>query len=422
MKNVKPMLGQTWSNNGNEYKVKQLGDGLANMWSSSIRTKLGIKIDDGFYSVFTFIPQTDLEWLAIYCNFSVMEVREYARRDKEFDFVIEYWHYRKERSHSHDEIQNKRYELGLDERTPKEAYREFDKQLKLDKEKEFEEEIRNCPVRGPLLKKIDETLSRSRKELVDYFLENKKPKRSIYLGPIPINVFVAPNVVIKPQPWVNMINPATVSDHNSQSIFVKAACAMSPGDALVIKDYSDATAAIKGFSKAVKLAETFLANKKATKVKEETTSLINAKRGEQFVLNNDEVVTFFARTKMSSICQLGNGYAMLYTHDGEFDEYVASDDDADNWNIKSKHDPRHWLKHLPDADLFHESFTHLACDRNGQWKVHASSPLMYNFSEWKSMRHLPVLRIEGKALTGKEWEQSKISIPELKAWQEAYES
>lgn len=67
--------------------------------------------------------------------------------------------------------------------------------------------------------------------------------------------------------------------------------------------------------------------------------LSNAQVGDEFVLNNGSIVSFFARTKMNSICQLTSGHAMLYHHNGKFDESVEIGDNGQNWDIVSKREP-----------------------------------------------------------------------------------
>lgn len=111
---VTPKVGQVWENNGNEYKVKQMLDGFVNMWASPISAKLGIAIDDGFYSVFTFVPQNDLEWLAV-------NVHEWNCQDS-FQVICKadnragYHHEGLLGCYTRKQWQNKRYYLGLDKK------------------------------------------------------------------------------------------------------------------------------------------------------------------------------------------------------------------------------------------------------------------------------------------------------------------
>lgn len=82
-----------------------------------------------------------------------------------------------------------------------------------------------------------------------------------------------------------------------------------------------------------------------------------------------------------------------------------------------KHEPRHWLKDLPSADLFNCAW--LACEKNDGWYSFDREPLVnpnpcsyFGIDKACHLKHLfmPIL-------TGDEWEFSKISIPDLKAWQ-----
>ena len=88
-----------------------------------------------------------------------------------------------------------------------------------------------------------------------------------------------------------------------------------------------------------------------------------------------------------------DGIAMHNTH------YVSISDQL-NCN---KHDPRPWLKDLPDADLF-ELFSSkdVQCDSSGVWFDHRGMSL--------NADKMPTL-------TGDQWMDSKISIVKLKAWQ-----
>jgi len=94
----------------------------------------------------------------------------------------------------------------------------------------------------------------------------------------------------------------------------------------------------------------------------------------------------------------GSHYVLLI--DGTFDGYR-------NHKLVSKHDPRHWLKDLPDADLFSCNIdTIKMCEDNG-W--------LYTMNEGMTWHQINVIKMP--TLTGEEWKLSKISIVELKEWQ-----
>jgi hypothetical protein len=145
-------------------------------------------------------------------------------------------------------------------------------------------------------------------------------------------------------------------------------------------------------------------NNKETKMIDLSTAVV----GDKFVLNNGKVVSFFARTKMNSICEMEGGYAILYEHDGKFDEGVEHGEASESWRIVAKHDPRHWLKDLPDADLFDEDMDYLDfCGNVNHWRC---TDIDGTYA-WMCLK-MPTL-------TGDEWKLSKISIVELRAWQAA---
>lgn len=104
-------------------------------------------------------------------------------------------------------------------------------------------------------------------------------------------------------------------------------------------------------------------------------------------------------------------YHYLVNLDGTFtDEEIC---------LVSKYDPRHWLKDLPDADLFTDGWLSLSNHKGWLWSIKEpikgskayqlrSDYLIYDISFLKMPK-----------LTGDEWKQSKISIVDLKAWQES---
>jgi len=296
MSNVKPKMGQVWENNGNEYTAKQALDGFVNMWAPQISAKLGIKIDDGFYSVFKFIPQNDLEWLAV--NEPVWKADHFVVIRKDSDWGTMYhralnssleWYIRQQ-------WQDKRYELGLD----------------------------------------------------------TEPKSKTYTG--------------------------------------------------------DALYPLKHYSFPCVL----------TPIKKETKmiDLSNAKVGDKFVARNDTIVSFLARTKMNSICESNTGRAIVYHHNGQLDESVGAGINNYGWDIKSKHEPRHWLKDLPDADLFSDDVNWIAFDNNQSWWAYPSEPeLLIRDFEGKGQQQIKAIKMP--TLSGDDWKLSKISIADLKAWQGA---
>jgi len=92
----------------------------------------------------------------------------------------------------------------------------------------------------------------------------------------------------------------------------------------------------------------------------------------------------------------------------------------DNKLIK-RHEPRYWLKDLPDADLF--TYDWIACDSDGTWFYYMSEPRSNDVnhvekgSASEQSGHLDCLQMP--RLKNDEWKLSKISMVELKEWQEA---
>jgi len=114
MKNVKPIKGQVWKENptGNDYVIDINPAG----WISGQGKTFGFGgySKSAFLREFTFIPQTDLEWLA--CNrlgYSVHPSGYTSAIKINNNFV--YQPGGTHGSHTLVEIQNKHYELGLDD-------------------------------------------------------------------------------------------------------------------------------------------------------------------------------------------------------------------------------------------------------------------------------------------------------------------
>lgn len=309
MKNVKPMVGQVWEdchgrvtielNGGHYVTYVRHGDNL--LCSAS---------DVVFFASFKFIPQNDLEWLAVNVDVWVAgKDYDLIRRHKSDEPVWSKTHVDNYKYCTRDQWQSMRYELGLNGRTPKEAYREFDSQLS----KDFEEFAKGCGI------DIPSTLN--------------------------------------------------------------CPCTLAP-------------------------------LKKEPKMIDLSTAVV----GDKFLLNNGNIVSFFARTKMNSICELETGHAMLYEHNGKFDESVECGNSKDEWDIVSKHDSRHWLKDLPDADLFSEDVEFLASDNDSVWWGYGDDPEI-NGRYFEGVDSWPMHPLKMPTLTGDEWKLSKISIVELRAWQ-----
>jgi hypothetical protein len=92
--------------------------------------------------------------------------------------------------------------------------------------------------------------------------------------------------------------------------------------------------------------------------------------------------------------------------------------EPDAVKLVSKHDPRHWLGQLPDADLFVSDIKYLACSKENGWVWFINEPFECVREIWgSSFRAGDIDCFKMPTLTGDEWKQSKISIDELRAWQ-----
>ncbi len=121
----------------------------------------------------------------------------------------------------------------------------------------------------------------------------------------------------------------------------------------------------------------------------------------------------------------GDHNLVLEAPSGRLDVFNFSGENSTGVKITSKVDPRPWLKDLPDADLFRGAW--LACDNNEEWYTYSQEPLVCDGTEeWYMYGNGVIDELSGEwvpvgikmpILTGDQWKDSKISIPELKAWQ-----
>lgn len=141
--------------------------------------------------------------------------------------------------------------------------------------------------------------------------------------------------------------------------------------------------------------------------------LTGAKVGDKFVLTNGLEAELILRTSDALILNSSGGITVMVDNQGE------SQHSNSGLSIKSKHDTRPWLKYLPDADLF--AYDWLACDLDGVWYYYSDEPSLSsvnwraNSSASSQAGHLDCIVMA--TLTGDQWKDSKISIPELKTWQ-----
>ena len=85
-------------------------------------------------------------------------------------------------------------------------------------------------------------------------------------------------------------------------------------------------------------------------------------------------------------------------------------------DIVSKHEPRPWLKLLPDADIFEDDI-YLYCSFSGRWGYSKHSRRINQYGSCWAGSITLFSAIKMPTLTGEQWKLSKISIPDLKAWQ-----
>jgi len=156
--------------------------------------------------------------------------------------------------------------------------------------------------------------------------------------------------------------------------------------------------------------------------KQKKTKMIDlraAEIGDKFNCNhnftNDVVMeVLFSSESLATVILGANGFGDMQV---DFDGMGIT---SKRQGVISKHEPRHWLKDLPDADLF--TYQWLACDEDGSWYYYSSEPKITTvnhhanyYDATEQSGHLDCLKMP--TLTGDEWQLSKISIDELRAWQ-----
>lgn len=107
--------------------------------------------------------------------------------------------------------------------------------------------------------------------------------------------------------------------------------------------------------------------------------------------------------------------ARLYIVDRHGSSY-----EPDAVKLMSKHDPRHWLGQLPDADLFDGTYLAVEGIDSLNWYVFNGEPMIANDSHFSTNGMFvlqPITGIKMPTLTVDEWKKSKISIDDLRAWQ-----
>lgn len=98
---------------------------------------------------------------------------------------------------------------------------------------------------------------------------------------------------------------------------------------------------------------------------------------------------------------------------------LSGDIDGSDSNLVKRYESRWWLKDLPNADLFDlRDDERLVCSGCLSWGViHKDAKVSDDGTYWAGGMGV-ISHIKLPKLTGDEWELSKISIEELKLWQD----
>jgi len=140
-------------------------------------------------------------------------------------------------------------------------------------------------------------------------------------------------------------------------------------------------------------------------------NLSNAKIGDLYKLKNNNESTVIFATNDAVILDF-EGVTIMVDKGGETLHANSG------LSVVSKIDQRPWLKDMPDAGIFVDEVKWLACDANGYWYAYKEEPEL-NASGWGGTNnYYNCAAIRMPSLTGVQWEDSLISIEELREWQE----
>ena len=120
MSKVKPAVGQIWTNGNNEVTFGVCIDGLLGFRNPRFESQQRMPLD-AFYKKHTFVPQNDLEWLAVNCDKwlsifgqifrTFIDEDSFGHCDDSVYLIVP--------RYTREQWQNMRYQLGLDDK-PKE--------------------------------------------------------------------------------------------------------------------------------------------------------------------------------------------------------------------------------------------------------------------------------------------------------------
>ncbi len=128
--------------------------------------------------------------------------------------------------------------------------------------------------------------------------------------------------------------------------------------------------------------------------------LTGAKVGEKFMLSGEQEVAVLAVNEAQVVFSNDEGFYLNSAITGKSAEGVPE------FDVVGKHDPRPWLKDLPDADLFSDDVDYILCTERG-WEFKLKSS--FSTSDM-TMVKMPVI-------TSDQCKDSYITIVKLKAWQ-----
>lgn len=143
------------------------------------------------------------------------------------------------------------------------------------------------------------------------------------------------------------------------------------------------------------------------------------KEGNKLKLTKDDIGKEFENKAgiTFEVCLVGDHGAVLISQFGDYitcslNGVISQDDDN---LLVNRHEPRWWLKDLPNANLFKGKW--IACDRLNRWIIFPHKPVIGSTGFYQGGSELVGIKMPLLKPKKCEWKLSEISIEELGKWQ-----
>ena len=349
---------------------------------SHLSNQEGAKTIDAFNERFEFIPQNDLEWLAVN---AIIRDGFYYKRDKErwvgvpkCDATPSFYSYLS--------IKECRYELGLDERPEGKA-------------KEFHVKGGNVEMKEDNKLKFNPFVLKAMRFFDDGLMFTKDEMKQNYDAAAVDADACAADV-------------AAYDD--VAYAYVDVACAYAAAAAAYAAAYDDVAAATqcvdKYFDHSGENKTDYYAEVKRLK----GGGKLKLTKDDDYLLMNGDTAKAVYQSDQETCMKLTSGDCKdtLFTVGNR--DLKACDRDVHYWDIVKLHNPLAWMDKLPDSRLFDVKHEHIfMCDETGKWNVGTRFEIrveMMDDSEFLSGDFTELLFVKMPTLTGDQWKRSKLKI------------